>query len=84
MAGALRSKPGDLGMNCNRCRTVMGATHREEHPLSVLEWYDCPVCGRRELVATPTVPAVLATRHGHHGATATRHEAAGTGARRRW
>jgi len=41
-------------MHCNRCRSVMGATRREETPRSLLEWYDCPVCGLRELVATPT------------------------------
>jgi hypothetical protein len=40
-------------MNCTRCRSPLSPARREEHPRSVLEWYECPVCRRRELVATP-------------------------------
>jgi hypothetical protein len=39
-------------MICTRCRTVMGTTRREENPRSVLEWLECPACGRQELLAT--------------------------------
>jgi tRNA(Ile2) C34 agmatinyltransferase TiaS len=49
-------------MNCTRCRSVMGNTHREENPRSTLEWYDCPLCGRRELVSTPVAPPPVASR----------------------
>lgn len=30
----------------------MGTTRLEENPRSVLEWLECPACGRQELLAT--------------------------------
>ncbi len=40
-------------MICKRCQASMGCTRREEGRLSVQAWFDCPVCGRLELVSRP-------------------------------
>jgi hypothetical protein len=54
------SIPGFAGVfstvYCTRCRSTMAPTHREEHPRSVLERYQCTVCGLREVVTTPVPP----------------------------
>jgi len=44
-------------MICKRCHASMGCTRRDEGRLSVQAWFDCPVCGRVELVSRPVAPA---------------------------
>lgn len=40
-------------MQCKHCYTHMQLVRRENHQNSFLEWYQCPVCIRMELISEP-------------------------------